>query len=109
MGADRIGGTRRGYLNRHIWFASVDSADARCYFWIIWSREEDRSALVAVWPHSGNGLVVRAALGYLIFCELTGQGAFLHSGLQADWMMVGAGLVTTAPLLLFSSAARACP
>lgn len=52
-----------------------------------------------------TGWLFLPALGYLIFCEVTGQGAFLHSGLQADWMMVGAGLVTTVPLLLFASAA----
>jgi chloramphenicol-sensitive protein RarD len=52
-----------------------------------------------------TGWLFVPALAYLVFCEMTGQGAFLHSGLQADWMMVGAGLVTTVPLLLFASAA----
>jgi chloramphenicol-sensitive protein RarD len=52
-----------------------------------------------------TGLLFLPALAYLVTCELTGQGAFLHSGLQTDWMMVGAGLVTTVPLLLFASAA----
>ena len=45
----------------------------------------------------------------MIFCETTGQGAFLHSGQLKDWMMVGAGLVTTVPLLLFSAAAPRVP
>lgn len=52
-----------------------------------------------------TGLLFLPALAYLVTCELTGQGAFLHSGLRANWMMVGAGLVTTVPLLLFASAA----
>ncbi len=56
-----------------------------------------------------TGLLFVPALAYLIFCETTGQGAFLHSGLKADWMMVGAGLVTTVPLLLFASAAPRVP
>ncbi len=56
-----------------------------------------------------TGLLFLPALAYLIFCETTGQGAFLHSGQLKDWMMVGAGLVTTVPLLLFSSAAPRVP
>ncbi len=56
-----------------------------------------------------TGLLFIPALIYLIFCEFTGQGAFLHSGPLKDWMMVGAGLVTTIPLLLFASAAPRIP
>src|SRR5512142_1168795 len=56
-----------------------------------------------------TGLLFLPALAYLIGCELAGQGAFLHSGGKADWMMVGAGLVTTVPLLLFASAAPRVP
>jgi chloramphenicol-sensitive protein RarD len=56
-----------------------------------------------------TGLLFLPALGYLLMCETTGQGAFLHSGLQENWMMVGAGLVTTVPLLLFAAAAPRVP
>ncbi len=56
-----------------------------------------------------TGLLFLPALAYLIGCELAGQGAFLHSGVTADWMMAGAGLVTTVPLLLFASAAPRVP
>ncbi len=56
-----------------------------------------------------TGILFLPALGYLVFCETTGQGAFLHSGALRDWMMVGAGLVTTVPLLLFSAAAPRVP
>jgi chloramphenicol-sensitive protein RarD len=56
-----------------------------------------------------TGLLFLPALAYLVWCELTGQGAFLHSGVLADWMMFGAGLVTTVPLLLFASAAPRVP
>ncbi len=56
-----------------------------------------------------TGLLFLPALAYLIGCELAGQGAFLHSGVKADWMMAGAGLVTTMPLLLFASAAPRVP
>ncbi len=56
-----------------------------------------------------TGLMFLPAFGYLLFCELTGQGAFLHSGALEDWMMAGAGLVTVIPLLLFSAAVPRVP
>ena len=56
-----------------------------------------------------TGLLFVVAIGYLVYCEFTGQGAFLHSGVKENWMMVGAGLVTVLPLLLFASAARRIP
>jgi chloramphenicol-sensitive protein RarD len=56
-----------------------------------------------------TGLVFVPAIAYLLFCEVTGQGAFLHSTPLQNWMMVGAGLVTTIPLLLFSAAVPRVP
>jgi chloramphenicol-sensitive protein RarD len=56
-----------------------------------------------------TGLLFLPALAYLYYCELTGQGAFLHSGPLKDGLMVGAGLVTTVPLLLFAYAAPRIP
>ncbi|HUH98438.1 MAG TPA: EamA family transporter RarD [Anaerolineales bacterium] len=56
-----------------------------------------------------TGLLFLPALAYLILCETTGRGAFLHSGLLHDWMLAGAGLVTIVPLLLFSSAVPRVP
>jgi chloramphenicol-sensitive protein RarD len=56
-----------------------------------------------------TGILFLPALTYLSFCEVTGQGAFLHSGPLKDWMMFGAGLVTAVPLLMFSAAAPRVP
>jgi len=56
-----------------------------------------------------TGLLFLVAVAFLLYSEAMGQGAFLHSGLKADSMMVGAGLVTTVPLLLFASAAQRVP
>ncbi|MGC8856416.1 MAG: EamA family transporter RarD [Anaerolineae bacterium] len=56
-----------------------------------------------------TGILFLPALLYLIFVERSGQGAFLHSGLLSDALMVGAGVVTTIPLLMFASAARSIP
>jgi len=56
-----------------------------------------------------TGLVFLPALGYLVYVEGAGQGAFGHTGIVADLLMVGAGVVTTIPLLMFASAARRIP
>ncbi|MBI1793963.1 MAG: EamA family transporter RarD [Chloroflexi bacterium] len=56
-----------------------------------------------------TGLLFLVAVAYLLYSEFTGQGAFLRSGPKADLMMVGAGLVTTVPLLLFAYAAQRVP
>jgi chloramphenicol-sensitive protein RarD len=56
-----------------------------------------------------TGLVFLPALGYLIFAERTGQGAFGHSGSILTLLMVASGLVTIVPLLMFASAARRIP
>lgn len=56
-----------------------------------------------------TGLVFLPALGYLLFAEWAGQGAFGHTDLVPLLLMVGAGAVTTVPLLMFASAARRIP
>lgn len=53
-----------------------------------------------------TGLLFLPALLYLIFSESTGQGIFLNMGARSDLLMVGAGLVTTVPLLLFAFAVQ---
>lgn len=49
------------------------------------------------------------ALVYLFFLQANGTGAFLHQGIQIDLYLVGAGIVTTIPLLMFASAAKRIP
>ncbi len=56
-----------------------------------------------------TGILFLPALGYLIFTETDHTAAFLHTGIPSNLLMVGAGLVTTIPLLMFASAARAIP
>src|SRR5512146_2607878 len=56
-----------------------------------------------------TALVFPIALIYLAFVGVTGTGAFLHEGLQTDLLLIGAGAVTTIPLLMFASAARQIP
>jgi chloramphenicol-sensitive protein RarD len=56
-----------------------------------------------------TGLVFLPALGYLVYVQIVGQGAFGHSGVVPDLLMVGTGIVTAIPLLMFASAARRIP
>jgi chloramphenicol-sensitive protein RarD len=56
-----------------------------------------------------TGILFLPALIYLSLMEANGTGAFLHTGTPSDLLMVGAGVVTTIPLLMFASAARSIP
>ena len=56
-----------------------------------------------------TGIVFPIALLYLAFVGLNGTGAFSHEGAQIDLLLIGAGVVTTIPLLMFASAARQIP
>ncbi|MFC1760608.1 EamA family transporter RarD [Planctomycetota bacterium] len=55
------------------------------------------------------GILFVPTLAFMVFADTKGQGAFLHAGLRADLFMIGAGVVTTVPLLLFTAAARRIP
>ncbi len=46
---------------------------------------------------------------YLILAEVKGQGAFLHTDAVSTLLIIGAGLVTVVPLLMFASAVRSIP
>lgn len=56
-----------------------------------------------------TGILFLPALVYLIFSEVNRTGAFMHTGLISDLLLIGAGVVTTIPLLMFASAARQIP
>jgi len=56
-----------------------------------------------------TGLVLIPALVYLLYVEGAGQGSFGHAGIGSDLLLVGAGAVTTIPLLMFASAAKRIP
>jgi chloramphenicol-sensitive protein RarD len=56
-----------------------------------------------------TGILFIPALGYLIFVQSNNTAAFLHTGTISDVLMVGAGVATTIPLLMFASAARSIP
>jgi chloramphenicol-sensitive protein RarD len=53
-----------------------------------------------------TGIVVVPAAAYLFAVHANGHGAFLHSGVSTDLLLVGGGPVTVVPLVLFASAVR---
>ena len=61
---------------------------------------------------STYGLTVETAIGlvpavfYLLYVERQGRGAFLHVEAVSNALLIGTGIVTTIPLLLFASAVR---
>ena len=56
-----------------------------------------------------TGLLLPPALTWLIWSEHAGVGAFLHAGTGSDLLLMGAGVVTTAPLVMFAAAAHRIP
>lgn len=56
-----------------------------------------------------TGILLLPALVYLLVLEGDGRGAFQHSSTLIDVLLVGCGLVTAVPLLLFASAAQRIP
>jgi chloramphenicol-sensitive protein RarD len=56
-----------------------------------------------------TGIVFPIALIYLAFVGFSGSGSFLHEGALTDILLIGTGIVTSIPLLMFASAARQIP
>ncbi|MFN3491953.1 MAG: EamA family transporter RarD, partial [Anaerolineales bacterium] len=56
-----------------------------------------------------TGILFIPALLYIGVHEANGTASFLHTGISADLLMIGAGIVTTIPLLMFASAAKQIP
>ena len=65
--------------------------------------------------NSVNGLTLETAIlfpvaaSYLLVVGLNGTGGFTRQGGLVDILLIGAGLVTTIPLLLFASATKLAP
>ncbi len=56
-----------------------------------------------------TGLLFAPMLLYLIFAEVRGEGVFLHTDGVSTLLMIGAGIVTVVPLLMFAAAVRLIP
>ena len=56
-----------------------------------------------------TGLLLPPTIVYLIYTERIGEGTFLHASAVADVFLIGLGVVTIIPLLLFASAVQRIP
>jgi chloramphenicol-sensitive protein RarD len=56
-----------------------------------------------------TGILFLPAVLFLVFTEATGTGAFLHSSPISNLLMVGAGVITAVPLLMFAAASQRIP
>jgi len=56
-----------------------------------------------------SGVLLLPAIAFLITLEVSGSAAFGHAGPLNVVLLVGAGVVTAVPLLLFASSARRVP
>jgi chloramphenicol-sensitive protein RarD len=56
-----------------------------------------------------TGILFLPALGFLLYSEFSRRGAFLHSPMFMNLMLVSAGLITVVPLLMFASAVQRIP
>jgi len=56
-----------------------------------------------------TALLAPVAILYLVLLHGAGEGAFLRTGATSDALMIGGGVVTTVPLLLFAAAVRTVP
>lgn len=54
-------------------------------------------------------VLLPAALAYLLYCQQTGQGAFINDGPISSMLLLFSGLVSMLPLLLFAFAAQRIP
>jgi chloramphenicol-sensitive protein RarD len=54
-------------------------------------------------------LLMPLAVGYLLWCESSGSGAFTRDGMTVALLLMGSGLVTAVPLFLFAYSARLLP
>ncbi len=56
-----------------------------------------------------TGILFIPAATYLAYCEITGSGMFLHVPMVENLLMLGGGVITAVPLLLFASATTRVP
>lgn len=56
-----------------------------------------------------TAMVFLPAMGFLLFEELRGQGAFIHDGASISLLLAASGIVSGVPLMLFSAGAQKIP
>lgn len=56
-----------------------------------------------------TGILLLPALIYITFMELNGRGVVFHAGISTIMLLMGAGVITVVPLLMFASAVKKIP
>ncbi len=56
-----------------------------------------------------TGILLLPALVYITFMELNGRGVVFHAGISTIMLLMGAGVITVVPLLMFASAVKKIP
>ncbi|MCP4139705.1 MAG: EamA family transporter RarD [Chloroflexi bacterium] len=56
-----------------------------------------------------TGIIFIPALAYLLYTTSAGEGVFLVESPKTDFLLIGAGLVTAVPLILFAQAIQRIP
>jgi chloramphenicol-sensitive protein RarD len=56
-----------------------------------------------------TGILLLPALIYIAFMELNGRGVVFHAGVSTIMLLMGAGVITVVPLLMFASAVKKIP
>jgi chloramphenicol-sensitive protein RarD len=73
------------------------------------------TAAFSIWVDALPGLATETllltplALAYLGWCQASGSGAMTQQGAAVAALLIGSGLITAIPLLLFAFGARALP
>jgi chloramphenicol-sensitive protein RarD len=93
------------YYGKFSWIAIVLGISFATYGLL--HKKNSMAALDGLCLETGMLFVPAAAL--LFFLEIKGSGHFTSEGLHVTWLLAGAGLITTAPLLLFGFAAKRIP
>jgi chloramphenicol-sensitive protein RarD len=56
-----------------------------------------------------TGILLLPALIYIAFMELNGRGVVFHAGVSTIMLLMGAGVITVVPLLMFATAVKKIP
>jgi EamA domain-containing membrane protein RarD len=67
------------------------------------------AARLTLWAYTRNSNSLSCCVDISASVGFNGAGAFLHDSTVIDVLLIGAGAVTTIPLLMFASAAKQIP
>ncbi len=87
----------------------MDCAYFSHYLQHLWIAQETRPLGSFFGMTLETSILVIPAVVFLIYSDRTGTGAFLNGNLTTNLFLIGAGVITIIPLLMFASAAKRLP